>query len=312
MQPSIGMLEKATFPAIIDSSILLTSACPTKFFYQHCIGLSSDKSIHLHAGGAFAKGIETVRKAFYLEKKPLDIALFDGIRAFTNYWGPYDDSPTDGSSGSYKDFINMSAALLDYFRQYNPEDDYVQPYVKQDGSPAVEFTFAIPLPINHPDTGDPLIYGGRSDMIGMYNGMACVVDEKTTYSFPTEWSRPFSMRGQFLGYTWAAQQFNLPVSMCIVRGVAIQQKAIKHLEAILTFPNWQIERWYNEMLYKVQFLVDCWKSKQFPMNYGDICNSYGGCSMLDMCQVKEPEEWISSFTIKKWNPLSVDDAKNAA
>lgn len=311
MVPSQAMFDKATFPTVLDSTMLLTAGCPTKFFYQFCIGLASDKSIHLVAGGAFAKGIETVRKAFYLERKPLDLALYDGLRAFTNHWGTFDDIPPEGS-GSYKDFINVSAALLDYFRQYNPEDDYIQPYIKQDKTPAVEFTFAIPLPINHPETNDPLVYAGRSDMIGMYNGSACVVDEKTTYAFSHEWSRPFALRGQFIGYTFAARHFGLPVNMCVVRGIAIQQRSIKHLEAILTFPNWQLERWYEEMLYKVQFLVDCWKNKAFPMNYGDMCSSYGGCAMLDMCQVKEPEEWIDSFTIRKWDPLSVDDTKNAA
>lgn len=299
-----SMLENAIFPNVLDSTILLTSACPTKFFYQFCLGLAPlEKSVHLHAGGAFAHGVEAVRKNFYLLKQPLDIALMNGWREFMNYWGDY-ESP----SNSYKDFVNVSAALFDYFYQYNPSNDYVQPYTKVDGTPAVEFTFSIPLPILHPDTGLPLIYAGRCDMIGLYNGILCVVDEKTSYSFPAEWARLFSMRGQFLGYTWAAQQFDMPATMCIVRGVAIQQRSIKHLEAIMQFPQWQIERWYQEMLIKVQYLVDCWKAKDFPLNYGDICSSYGGCPMLDLCTSQQPEAWLSSFTTRRWNPLDKQEA----
>lgn len=255
MTPHAKLWERATFPQVLDSSILLASTCPTKFFYQYCLNLSPvSKSIHLHAGGAFAHGIETVRKSFYLNKLPLDQALYDGWRSLINYWGVYDEVPLEGS-GSYKDFINVSAALFDYFRNYDPRTDYIQPYIKHDGSPAVEFTFSIPLPINHPDTGEPLIYAGRCDMIGQYQNSACGVDEKTSYSFSQDWSKNFIMRGQFIGYTWAMQSFDIPVNMFIVRGIAIQQKSIKHLEAILTFPQWQIDRWYEEMLAKVAYLV---------------------------------------------------------
>jgi len=307
MKFSPSMMEKAVFPSVIDSTILLSTACPTKFVYQFCMGLSPiEKSIHLHAGGAFAHGVEAVRKNFYLNKMPLDLALIDGWRQFINYWGEQ-----EAPEGSYKDFYNVSAALFDYFHNYNPNTDYIQPYIKSDGTPAVEFTFAIPLPINHPDTNEPLIYAGRSDMIGVCKTMGdlgCVVDEKTSYSFPAEWAKLFSMRGQFIGYTWAAQQFGLPVSMCVVRGVAIQQRSIKHLEAIMQFPQWQIDRWYQEMLMKVEYIVDYWKKKEFPLNYGDICSSYGGCPQLDLCTSPNPEAWLPSFAIRRWNPLDKQEA----
>lgn len=312
MTPNSKLLERASFPQVLDSSILLTAPCPMKFFYQYCMNLSPvSKSIHLHAGGAFAHGIETVRKSFYLNKLPLDQALYDGWRSFINYWGTYDEVPLEGS-GSYKDFINVSAALFDYFRNYDPRTDYIQPFIKHDGSPAVEFTFSIPLPINHPDTGEPLIYAGRCDMIGQYQGSVCGVDEKTSYAFAQDWSKNFSMRGQFIGYTWAMQSFDIPVNMFIVRGIAIQQKSIKHLEAILTFPQWQIDRWYQEMLLKVQNLVDCWKRKDFPLNYGNECAAYSGCPMIDLCQSNHPEAWTDTFAIRKWNPLDVGQVKESS
>lgn len=308
MIPNFSLLSSASFPTIFDSSILLTSSCPIKFFYQYCLNLSPvSKSIHLHAGGAFAHAVETTRKAFYTERKPLDKALFDGWKSLIAYWGLYEDVPSEGS-GSYKDFINVSAAFFDYFRHYNPENDHIQPYKKRDGTPAVEFTFSIPLPILHPDSGEPLIYAGRCDMIGEYQNSICGVDEKTSYTFNSDWSRTFALRGQFIGYTWAIRQFDIPCNMFVVRGVAIQQRSIKHLEAILTYPNWQIERWYKEMLWKISFLKDCWTRKEFPLNYGNECNNYGGCSMMDLCQSSNPENWIDTFEVRKWNPLEKEKA----
>lgn len=300
MKFSQKVMAEAKFPNVLDSTILLTSACPTKFFYKHCYHLAPmQKSIHLHAGGAFAQAMQTVREKFYRDGLSLEQSLFHGMRAFITYWGDYEAPPN-----SYKDFVNVLSAVFDYFSTYNPETDYIQPYRRSDGSPAVEFTFGIPIPIAHPTTGDPLIYAGRCDMIGTLSAnLLAVVDEKTTYAFNSDWSRLFAMRGQFMGYTWAAQQYDIPVNQCVVRGIAIQQRSIKHLEAIFEFPQWQLDRWYMEMLQKVTYLKTCWEHQEFPMNYGDICNSYGGCEMLDLCTSQNPEAWFPSFDRREWNPL---------
>lgn len=307
MKFSQSVLDKATFPSVLDSTILLTSACPTKFFYKHCYHLAPmQKSIHLHAGGAFAAAMQTVREKFYRDNLPLEKSLLEGMRAFIMYWGEY-----EAPEASYKNFENMLAAVFDYFHTYNPETDHIQPFRRSDGSPAVEFTFGVPLPIPHPDTGEPLIYAGRCDMVGvMSQSLLAIVDEKTTYSFAQNWASSFAMRGQFLGYTWAAQQYSMPVNQCVVRGVAIQQRSIKHLEAIFSFPQWQVDRWYMEMLQKVTFLATCWKLKEFPLNYGDICGSYGGCEMMDLCTSQTPENWFDTFAIREWNPLDKGTTKD--
>lgn len=300
--------KRASFPTVIDSTMLSASSCPIKFFWEHCLNLHPvSKSIHLHAGGAFAYAIETVRKQFYIEKKPLEECLYEAFRQFTNFWGDY-----EAPENSYKDFYNTFAAVADYFHQYHPSNDLVQPFVKSDGTPAVEFTFSFPLPIMHPDTGEPLLYGGRCDMVGSHKGMnnaTAIVDEKTAYSFGVDWAKSFSMRGQFLGYTYAAQYYDMPASMCIVRGIAIQQRSIKHLEAILQFPQYQIERWYAEMLGKVNRLIDYWNKRDFPMSYGSECSSFGGCPSMDLCTSRQPEIWFDTFAVRKWNPLDIKEAK---
>jgi hypothetical protein len=312
MIPSNELLAQASFPQVIDSSILTTYACPTKFFYQYCLNRHpARKSVHLHAGGAFAKGIETVRKAFYLENKPLDQALFDGFRAFTTYWGDYDQTGVSGT-GQYKSFENMAMAMFDYFRQYDPRSDHIQPFIKKDGTPAVEFTFAIPLPINHPETGEPILYAGRCDMIGQMKKQVVLVDEKTAYSIATDWSTPFSMRGQFIGYTWAAKEFGIPASACAVRGISIQVKNIKHVEAIIQFPDHAIQSWHKEMLNKIESLITHWKNKDFPMSYGNECGSFGGCSYLDLCKSANPDMWIDTFDTRKWDPLDLSNIKASA
>lgn len=305
-----------SFPTLIDSTMLSTAACPRKFFYKFCCHLSaSAKSIHLHAGGAFAHALQVIREAYYKDQISLEEAQIKAFREFINFWGDYEPN-----GNVYKDFVNTWGAVVSYFETYPPESDHIQPFIKEDGSPAVEFTFAEPLPINHPDTGEPLFYGGRADLIGIYAGKIAIVDEKTTYSFPQEWERQFMMRGQFIGYCWAAWQNGIEAEVSVVRGVGIQVRDIKHREVILNFPKWQIDRWYEQMLYKVHMIkgyyekfkeliaagvdFDVAMDRSFPLNFGNECSGYSGCEMMDLCTSNAPSSWFDTFERYEWSPVN--------
>jgi hypothetical protein len=48
------------------------------------------------------------------------------------------------------------------------------------------------------------------------------------------------------------------------------------------------------------------------MSYGDACSAYSGCSMMDLCKSPNPEIWLDSFTVRKWNPLDLKMVKDNA
>ncbi len=164
------------FPAVIDNTMRKSFvACPQKFWRSHIQNLyPKNRSIHLIAGGAYAKGLETYRRDYYQHKLPKDTCLRNAVVACIAEWG--DNSPED----DYKSLENMCLAIEEHFRIWPPESDFVQPYVSN-GKAAIEFTFAIPIPgTRHPDTGDPVLYAGRFDMLGIYqNSSLVVVDDKT-------------------------------------------------------------------------------------------------------------------------------------
>ncbi len=298
------------FPSLVDSSMLSSASCPRQFFFKYCMNLASmGTNVHLHAGKVLAHAVQTVRNSYYRDGKSEMESVYDGTEVFFNTWGDFE--PPQYGSGKFKDFINLANALFSYFRQYPLERDDIQPFRRENGDPAVEFTFAVPLPIKHPETGDPIFYGGRSDMVGVWNRINCVVDEKTTYTFNDDWAKNFILRGQFLGYNWAGQQMGMDTRATVVRGIAIQASGIKHLEARLLHQQWQIDRWYKQMLLKVENLIWNWnKFKQtgdidaMSMSYGDACTSYGGCEMQDLCTSENPANWYSSFTERNWDPLA--------
>ena len=154
-----------SFPQVIDSSMMEDAACQYKFFIKHVLKKHEPgTSVDLHAGGAIAHALEAARLSLWVDKQPLDKALEVATEAFIEFWGDY-EAPENHA----KDFVNTINAIYSYFEEYPPHTDKIEPYLFEGGRPAVEFTFAIPLPIMHPDTNEPLVFAGRFDLLGYYH-----------------------------------------------------------------------------------------------------------------------------------------------
>lgn len=301
-----------TFPDKVDSSMLTSfRSCPTKFHWNFIRNLNPPgRSVHLVAGGALAAGLEAYRKVAFAHPE-LD-PLVSAWRAFNAEWGDYiapDDSP--------KDYLSVWTALEEYVVQFPPRSDVIQPLRNADGSPTVEFTFAIPLPIPHPITGAPILFVGRFDLLGIYGAdygsFPCILDEKTTYTLGPSWARQWKMRGQFLGYLWALRQLGHTVNHAIVRGIGIQKREIKFLTHIEQFPPFMIDRWERELQITISSMLFYFHqlSEQVlpPMNFGDSCSSYGGCAYMDLCTAHDPEQWVDQYTTRTWDPLAKQPLK---
>jgi hypothetical protein len=298
-----------SFPLHIDSTMLATfKACPRKFYYQFQRHLARDaKNIHLVAGSAFAAGLEAARRYLFrsdasnnrLDSEQSSDYLEAAFVAFSREWGTF-DLKLDHT----KSFINTFYALETYLHYHHPLLDPIQPIFAND-APQVEFSFAIPLPLCHP-SGDQLLYCGRFDMLGVWESLPVIVDEKTTSALGESWRRQWDLRGQFLGYCWACQQLGIPVRTAVARGTAILKTKVNFLTVPVTFPQYLIDRWHEDMLYTIQMMLATYKNGYYSTNFGDSCNAYGGCAYSLLCQAKDPEEWIPyNYTERVWNPLSL-------
>jgi hypothetical protein len=291
------------------------SACPTKFYYEFIEGLSpSGTSPDLHAGAAFARGMEAVRRVYFdpgehpLSPRPSPTdAICAGLLAFMREWGEYEPP-----ANHPRTFLNTIISFVDYFEVYPLDSDPLRPYFANRG-PAVEFTFAISLPIRHPDTGKPILYGGRFGMLACYQNAVFVVDEKTTRALGPSWTSQWKMRGQLIGYTWAARQHHIPAIGAIVRGIGILKTETKHLQVVEQFPDFLINNWYHNLLNKVKSMVQDYRaissgvrpaSTAITRSFGDACSAYGGCPFLSLCTSYDPREWFDNFARRRWNPLN--------
>src|SRR5262245_32399325 len=88
---------KPPFPSLWDASTLSTlRSCPWKMYKTYLEHWKPKvESHHLHAGAAFAEGLEAARRAFYESHLDAEVSLQHGLAALLAAYGdfvPPDDS----------------------------------------------------------------------------------------------------------------------------------------------------------------------------------------------------------------------------
>lgn len=310
-------MTRPMFPHTIDSTMLATfRSCPQKMFRSYVQHWKPKaESVHLVAGGAFAKGIEAARQAFFEGRLQegnselnyegdirgnRELAEGVGITALMKAYGDF-QCPSD----SAKSLERTAGALEFYFENYPLGADGCTPIHYADGRRGIEFSFAEPLSTRHPITGNPILYTGRADMVADFAGGVYVVDEKTTSSLGASWGRQWEMRAQFTGYCWACQQVGINPSGVLVRGVSILKTKYDTLQHVTTRTQYEIDRWKEQTERDLARMVQMWEAGYWDYALDHACAEYGGCSMLQICKSDDPETWLPMyFEQRVWDPLA--------
>jgi hypothetical protein len=293
---------KSPFPTVIDSTIMAAfKSCPQKAnleFIQHW--KSRDPSVHLVAGAAYAHGIEAGRRAFYIDGLDAETSVAIALKACLEHYGDF-QCPADSAKSPER----TAGALEYYFSQYRLGEDKAIPLSLPGGASGIEFNFLEPLDINHPETGEPLLYSGRMDMMCSYEGMKLGEDDKTTSQLGASWPRQWDLRSQFTGYVWGAGRAGIKLDGFLVRGVSILKTKYDTLQAITYRPGWMIDRWYEQLMKDLQRMIQAWESGYYDFNLDHACAEYGGCPFRSVCQMKEPLPLLQQqFERRKWDPVA--------
>lgn len=293
------------FPTIVDSTILSAfRACPRKAYLQYIEHWKpKHESVHLVAGRAFAAGIEAAREAYFREGRPTTESEAIGLQALVKDYGDF-ECPAD----SAKSLDRTMGALEYYFQQYPFGEDGMTPVEFPGGARGIEFSFAEPLPVSHPQNGNPILYTGRADMVAHFAGGVYVVDEKTTSALGPSWPRKWDMRGQFSGYCWACGEMGINPSGVIVRGVSILKTKYDTQQVISNRAPFEIDRWLQQTINDVARMVTCWNRDYFDYNLDDACTSYGSCPFSQVCKSPKPETWLNTYFERRvWDPLKREE-----
>lgn len=299
------MLVRPPFPTVLDSTIIAAfRSCPQKAFLEYVQHWKvKDQSVHLHAGAAYARGLEVARESFYVNGESAETSVAAGLGALLEAYGNF-ECPDD----SAKSASRMAGALEFYFDRYPLGVDDAVPIILPSGKHGIEFSFAEPLDFSHPETGEPLLYCGRMDMVVKKMGMTLGEDDKTTSSLGASWSRQWDLRSQFTGYTWGAKRAGIKLDGFLIRGVSILKTKYDTQEAITYRPEWQLDRWEAQLLRDIRRMVECWESGYWDYDLDHACVEYGGCPFRHVCLTREPESVLEmQFQRRQWNPVTREE-----
>ena len=292
------------FPQAIDSTLRSTYvSCGRKYelmYMNHWKPQS--ESVHLVAGAAFARGIEITRRAFHEHGLRHDLAVAEGVIALIRTYGDFEPFPGQEN----KHWLNMVRALDEYFLTYGLETDPVKPHLSG-GKYAIEFTFALPLSLDllHPESGDPILYTGRFDMLGDYLDGVWAVDEKTTSYLGKTWYNNWPLRSQLTGYVWAARESGFDCAGALIRGVALRKTGFDFADSPQPRPDWMIQRWRQQVIRDVRRMIENWREGYFDYALDNACTDYGGCTFQEICTSPHPDRWLeANFSRRVWNPLT--------
>lgn len=297
------------FPKVLDNTMVSAyRLCPRKFVWRHGEMLQrTETSIHLLSGGAYAKGLEVVRKCYFDKGLSFDESLARGAGALYAAFGMVEPHP----KYSNKSATNLVGALAYYFEQW-PIDRIIKPYrPSPEARHTIEWNFSVPIPgISHPESGEPLLYCGRFDMIGQHEMYPCLLgeDDKTTSQLGQSWFDKWRLSNQILGYCWGAREHNLQLGGFNIRGISLLKNSFGHSEAIKLVNEWEIDRFVSNLQLTVRRMLSDWERGTWEMDMGHACAQFGGCDYLPLCEAPDPSPWIElNYVVNEWNPLASRD-----
>lgn len=306
------------FPHAIDNSMRKELVkCQKIAHWKFEQGLNLPESNeNLVAGGAFASGIEAARKAFYLGQKDDAAALSAGVDALYKSYGDF-VCPPPKKYKTAKTAERMAGALAYYLGENPLSGQKLVPIMLGDKL-GVEISFNFEIPIKHPITENWLTYCGRFDMLGVSEANEVwVVDEKTTGDMGDGWVNQWMLDSAITGYCWGARKLldqhgiDLPVVGAIINGVAIRALSnampYEHRALEVYRADWEVERWYQQMLRDVNGWVEAYKTQNHNQVLDHACALYNNpCQFAKLCKSRNPERLTDTYVVRFWNPLERD------
>lgn len=289
------------FPQVVDSTLIdAFRSCKQKAFLAHFRHWrKKGGNVHLTAGGALAAGLEAARVAFYRNGAPVEEAIATGFAAAVRKWGDFEAHPDD-----IKQWDRSMGALEYYFTIWPLGIDKARPHNFGTKS-GVEFSFAEPVEgTRHPETGDPIIFVGRADMLADYVGGLFTFDEKTTSRLGPSWAKQWNLRGQFIGYKWGLQKQGYKIAGNVTRGISILTNGYDKAESIDYFADWEVDRWEHELRDTLDEMIACWHKGYWNYNLGSACTQYSGCSYRAVCKHANPNAVLRmDYERVQWDPV---------
>ena len=306
--PDLYCKSLPTMQRAWDAHSLSAAVCPRKYQYSVMMGLVHRKDI-LDSGIYYHSAQEAYQRAL-VRGAEFDVAVLAGIRKLLEVSSTYEDGgqwkPWATSNRNRSRFA-LVRAFVWYTEHY--KNDTLKTEKLTDGSPAVEVSWRMPLPLMNPD-GEPYLAVGYWDGVANYSERIWPHEHKTTEGSLGDfyWKR-FSPNTQTSTYVLASRvcfpdrEMGYGVLFDAVQ-LAVGFARFQRKVVSRTLP--QVEEWMKDMCQKIQRMEQCARDGYWPKEEA-ACMMYGGCEYLDLCN-KDPgirDKYIEGMEKRPWNPLLI-------
>lgn len=292
-----------------SSSLSNYERCPRYYQYVNLEGYTPIiTSPHLFFGGLYAAALEQYFKALADGKSPEDATILVVHNALVETWEHERDEedkrlPGTGSpweslhnSKTRETLIRSIVWYLDHF-----SDDTMETVWLPDGTPAVEYSFALPLV-------EDIVYCGHIDRLVQYGDEIYVMDQKTSgTTIGPYFFRQFSPDIQMSGYTFAGKIiFELPVKGVVIDAAQIAVGFTRFERGFVHRTESHLDDWLTSTLANIARARADTAEGFFPMQR-QSCGNYGGCQFRDVCGATPTQAkriLATDFTRQdRWDPL---------
>lgn len=255
------------------------------------------KPVTLHFGICYHKMLETYERE-KIRGRDFNTSLRSALAAAWKEWGDY------VSDDNRRTKFTLTRAGIWYADKYlvDPAETLVLP----SGEAAVELSFRIMLPWDHPG-GDPYLICGHLDRIAKLGDDIRVVDAKTTASTISDhYLSMYDLDVQMDLYDF----FGRIALSDEISGIMLDvcQTAVTFSRFQRAFSDrkpGQREEWFKELHYWIIAAEMCALEGYWPQNKTS-CSKFGGCRYREVCR-RDPSvrELVlkSDFKVEHWNPL---------
>lgn len=173
-------------------------------------------------------------------------------------------------------------------------------------------------------------WSGRIDLVAHCNGMARIVDHKTTSIEGDRFVQDFQLSNQTQGYVWAAKQLWPELNIkgfCLnalalirpktgsftgpldARGPRGGEPPFRPSRHYFEYSDIRLEQWVNNCRSIISDFVHCLVRNDFPMHTKWCFGKYGRCSYHDLCTIDSIDVRMRllqspAFKDVTWNPTA--------
>lgn len=188
------------------------------------------------------------------------------------------------------------------------QDDPAETIILQDGSPAVELSFRMELPLLAP-TGENYLLCGHIDRLVKFADQVWVMDHKTTAGALNErYYAGFTPDNQMSLYSLASQVvYQQPARGVIIDGAQIGVTFTRFGRGFANRTPDQLQEWLQETMDWIKLAEFFAEHGRWPRN-DKSCHHYAGCAFREVCgkdAAVRPAYLSADFTQDKanWDPM---------